>query len=151
MPLEGQIGADSRGELQRVHDAFTPEDLCKTAARLGWTPRLQEPADDERDEPVVIDLHRGDARAQMVLSARVPGQRLYGSAIVDIGDPLPADQAAVRASLESGPHLIEHAPMRLGRTLYFAGGVTADWLLTQVAEALRMARAIRLPEPRRVH
>jgi hypothetical protein len=30
--------------------------------------------------------------------------------------------------------------MRVGRTLYFAGGVTADWLLTQVAEALRMAR-----------
>jgi hypothetical protein len=151
MPLDGQIGADSRGELQRVHDAFTPEDVCKTAARLGWTPRLHGPADDERDEPVVIDLHRGDARAQMVLSARVPGQRLYGSAFVDVGDPLPADQAAVRASLESGPHLIEHAPMRLGRTLYFAGGVTADWLLTQVAEALRMARAIRLPKSRRVH
>ena len=41
--------------------------------------------------------------------------------------------------------------MRVGRTLYFAGGVTADWLLTQVAEALRMARALRLPEPRRGH
>ena len=63
----------------------------------------------------------------------------------DLGDPLPAHEAATRLSLLRMPDLIEHAPIRVGRTLYFADGVTADWLLTQgaEAEALRMVRAIR--------
>ena len=76
----------------------------------------------------------------MVFRARV---RLHGCAFVDRGDPLPADEAATRLSLRRMPDLIEHAPIRVGRTLYFADGVTADWLLTQGAEALRMVRAIR--------
>jgi hypothetical protein len=150
-PIAGQLVSDSRGDLQRVHDSFTPEDLCKTAARLGWTPRLHEDVDREDDGPVVIDLHRGQARAQIVLSARVPGERLYQSALVDVGDPLPPDEAATRVALQGTPELLEHAPMRVGRALHFAGGVTADWLLTQVAAALRMAETMRSAASRRVH
>jgi hypothetical protein len=75
----------------------------------------------------------------MVFRARVPRQRLHGCAFVDLGDPLPTDEAATRLSLLRMPDLIEHAPIRVGPTLYFADGVTADWLLPQVAEALRMA------------
>ena len=52
---------------------------------------------------------------------------------MDRGDPLPADEAATRLSLLRMPDLIEHAPIRVGRMLYFADDVTADWLLTQVA------------------
>jgi hypothetical protein len=150
-PLQGEIGSDSRGEMAPVHHAFTPEDLCKTAARLGWTARLHDHADDDDDDPVVIDLHRGGARAQIVLSGRVPRQRLYGSAFVDVGDPLPAEEASTRAALQETPELIADAPVLLGRTLYFAGGVTADWLLTQVAAALSMARTVRPVAAPRVH
>ena len=150
-PIKGEIGSDSRGEIARVHHAFTPEDLCKPAARLGWTPQLQEIADDDDGDPVVIDLRRGDARAQIVLSGRVPRQRLYQSAFVDVGDPLPPDQAGTRAALEGTTEFVEHAPVRVGRTLYFAGGVTADWLLTQMAAALSMARIVRPVPLQRVH
>jgi hypothetical protein len=150
-PLEGEIGSDSRGEVQRVHHAFTPEDLCKTAARLGWTTQLHETADDDDGDPAVIDLHRGHGRAPIVLSGRVPRQRLYQSAFVDVGDPLPRDEARTRATLEGTPEFLAHAPMRVRRTLYFAGGVTADWLLTQVAAALSMARTVRPVPLQRVH
>jgi hypothetical protein len=149
--LQGEIGSHSRGELQRVHHSFTPEDLCKTATRLGWLPQLHENADDDDGDPVVIDLHRGGGRAQIVLSGRVPRQRLYQSGFVDVGDPLPPDEARTRAALEGTTEFVEHAPMRVGRTLYFAGGVTADWLLTQVAAALSMARTVRPVAAPRVH
>jgi hypothetical protein len=151
MPIEAEVGSDSRGDLQWVHQAFTPEDLCKTATRLGWTPRIHENVEGDDDDPVVIELRRGDARAQIVLSARVPNQRLYGSAFVDLGEPLPRDVAGTREALAQTAGLPDAAPMRLGRTLYFAGGVTADWLLTQVAAALRMARTVRPVAAPRVH
>jgi hypothetical protein len=148
--IAGELCSDSRGELQRIHHSFTPEDLCKTATRLGWAPRLHENANDDEDA-VVIDLRRGAARAQIVLSAPVPGLRLYGSAFVDVGDPLPADVAGTREALAQTSALPGDAPMRVGRTFYFAGGVTANWLLTQVRAALSMTRTVRPGPPQRVH
>ncbi len=149
--IDGHLVSDSHGEMQRVHGAFTPEDLCKTVARLGWIARLRESRDQENESAAVIDVQRGRACAQLVLSARVPGQRGYQSAFVDVGDPLPADEARTRVAMERTPAFLEHAPMRVGRTLYFAGGVTADWLLTQVAAALAMAQPVLPTRSRHVH
>jgi hypothetical protein len=149
--IDGHLVSESHGEMQRVHGALTPEDLCKTAARLGWIPRLRESGDQQNESAAVIDVQRGRARAQLVLSARVPGQRGYQSAFVDVGDPLPPDEARTRVALEGTPAFLEHAPMRVGRTLHFAGGVTADWLLTQVAAALAMAQPVLPTRSRHVH
>jgi hypothetical protein len=40
--------------------------------------------------------------------------------------------------------------VRVGRTLHFAGGVTADWLL-QVASALALAQPVLPTRSRHVH
>jgi len=149
--IDGQVVSDSHGDLQRVFNSFTPEDLCKTASRLGWSPHLHEPVDDDDDRLAVIDLQRGNARAQIVLSAPVPAYRRYQSALIDVGDPLPADEAATRAALEGTPELLDAAPMRVGRTLNFSGGDTADWLLTQVAAALQLTETVRVRTVQRVH
>ena len=61
------------------------------------------------------------------------------------------DEARTRVALEGTPAFLEHAPMRVGRTLHFAGGVTADWLLTQVASALAMAQPVLPTRSRDVH
>jgi hypothetical protein len=153
-PIEGQFASDSRGEWQRVFNSFAPEDLCKTARRIGWTPQLNDPAgadDDDADGPAVIDLQQGDARAQIVLSAPVPGEGRFQSAFVDVGNPMPADEARTRTAMQETAGLPDDTPMRVGRTLYFAGWVTADWLLTQIAAALQMAETVTARAARRVH
>ena len=66
-------------------------------------------------------------------------------------DSLTTDVARTRAALEGTTEFVEHAPMRVDRTLYFAGGVTVDWLLTQVAAALSMVRTVRPVAASRVH
>ena len=85
----------------------------------------------------------GAGRARSSCSALAcQGQPGYQSAFVDVGDPLPPDAARTRVALEGTPAFLEQAPMRVGRTLHFAGGVTADWLLTQVASALALAQPV---------
>jgi hypothetical protein len=69
---------------------------------------------------------------------------------VDVGESLPPDEARTRVALEGTPAFLERAPVRVGRTLHFAGGVTADWLL-QVASALALAQPVLPTRSRHVH
>ena len=149
--IDGHLVSSTHADMAPVHGSFTPEDLCKTARRLGWTPRLQAVGEDGAEETAVIDLLRGRRAGAAVLTARVPDTRFYQSAFLDLGDPLPPEEARLRASLQGTSAFLEHATMRVGRTLHFAGGVTADWLLTQLGLALTMAQGVAGLTTQQVH
>jgi hypothetical protein len=127
--LFAHLSYQSRAELRPVLTSFTPEDVTKVMVARGYS--LVSNNDDE-DAPVLQFRTRG-VLTSVGFHHQVPDQNLFETIVLTCTIPTVSDDefGQVGTSNESGLDLgIVDADV--GSALSFTGGVTAEWLSSQV-------------------
>jgi hypothetical protein len=126
VPIDVQVVFDGRASETFVYDSFTPVEIARIATGLGCAARIL-PANVQADATATIVLRKGAALVEVVLGDRAEDSNLYASGFV--GSPVvpAAVKRGARTALRRGPRLRPDA-WRVGVTLSFEGGVTAEWV-----------------------
>ena len=128
--LNVQIEHQSRSEMKRVLESFTPEDVMKVFTAHGYSL-----VSDNKDEDLpVLQVRTRGVVTTVAFTDRIPDQHLFETVAL-----LTPDVSA--QSEESAPGVPQGAgssgPLgaaTLGVSLSFRGGVTAEWLAQRVLE-----------------
>jgi hypothetical protein len=141
-PIDVSVEYGTRAEERPVYSSFTPGDICKIAAAVGCSARVVGMTDDEG--ACAIEVRKGRVRAELLLGDRAEDQRLYASGLLGSSE-VPSD-AKTGAGKALKPYRLGRQPKawRLGITLHFEGGVTAEWVAGRIAYGMNLiGRTIR--------
>jgi hypothetical protein len=127
VPIDAQVVFDGRASEEVVYTSFTPEEIAQIATRLGYAARIV-PANAQDDATATVALRKGAAAAEVVLGDRADDSNLYASGFV--GSPVipAAVKRGGRKALRRGQLRVRPSTWRVGVTLCFDGGVTAEWV-----------------------
>lgn len=131
--LEVQAVADTRAPRLPVYAAIEPDDMAAILERAGYACDVG----DRRRGMTPVLVERGGLRATLLLMSRVRGEDAYEAAVIGLA---PAGSPAADAPFLDGTEVTP---------LHFFGGVTADWIVLQVGDWFRTARAEAGQKPRR--
>jgi hypothetical protein len=142
--IDVTLVSEGRAEDQPVYSAFTPAEICKIAARVGCSAKVA--ADDTIDEGTcTIRLRKRRSRAEMVLGDRADGgadgEELYASGFVGASVVSSEANAGVRRALRRERRPLRPTHWRVGVTMHFDGGVTAEWVAKRIEHGMRLAAA----------
>ena len=126
VPIDVQVVFDGRASEEAVYNSFTPAEIAQIATRQGYAAQVL-PADAQGDATATIALRKGTAVAQVVLGDRDEASNLYASGFVG---SLVVPEAAKRGGRKALHRQLRVRPnaWRVGVTLSFDGGVTAEWV-----------------------
>jgi hypothetical protein len=127
VPIDVQVVFDGRASEEVVYDSFTPAEIARIATGLGYAARIL-PANPQADATATVALRKGAAVVEVVLGDRAEDSNLYASGFV--GSPVipVAMKRGARKALRRGPLRVRSNNWRVGVTLSFEGGVTAEWV-----------------------
>jgi hypothetical protein len=135
-PLSITTAEESRAKEEQVHTSLTPEDFAKLAAVAGFDAQV---VDDEPEETRVL-LRRGRRRFVAFMEDQERGHNLYTvvdmRAVVGCGhDVSDAELLRLGSSMRVVQlhRLDEMDEIGVSLALRLAGGVTAAWLIGQLA------------------
>lgn len=129
-PLKAHLSYQGRAELQATFDSFTPEDVAKVFAALGY--RVETPAEPRESEPVIRCRKRG-AWTLVRFDQRVPDQNLFRRAHFSTELDLTAEEHERLRGASDVP--ADARPVvSLSVTHPFGGGVTSTWLVERINE-----------------
>jgi hypothetical protein len=139
VPIDVQVVFDGRASETFVYDSFTPAEIARIATGLGCAARIL-PANVQADATATIVLRKGAALVEVVLGDRAEDSNLYASGFV--GSPVvpAAVKRGARTALRRGPRLRPDA-WRVGVTLSFEGGVTAEWVRQRLEYGMKLVAA----------
>ena len=140
MPIDVLVVCDGRASEEVVYDSFTPADIARIATALGYDARIL-PANSQADATATVALRKGAAVVDVVLGDRVEDSNLYGSGFV--GSPVipAAAKRGARMALRRGKPRLRPDDWRVGVTLSFDGGVTADWVGQRLEDGMELVAA----------
>jgi hypothetical protein len=135
-PIEAQVVFDGRAAEALIYTSFTPHEIAQIAMSAGYAARVL-PASDCGDATATVMLRKGSVAGEVVLGDRVEAN-LYASGFV--GSPvvrLMAKRGARTALCGNYPSVRPDA-WRVGVSLHFEGGVTADWVGLEIARGMEL-------------
>jgi hypothetical protein len=147
-PIHARLAHDGRSAMDRTFDAFTPEDVGKVFAGLGFV--VEEPVDEADDgATAVIRCRKGRSCTMVDFDERVEDENVYRRIRLSADVALPA---AERARLKAAPGAPEGAEpyATVSVVLPFGGGVTIPWLIERIHEWDAMLAGERRAARRRV-
>ena len=154
-PIVARLVHEGRSETKATYESFTPEDVSKVFAGLGY--RVEEPVADEDGEPVAPPMIRCRKRGTTTVVQfwdRVEGQDLYRRVRFEADVELPEEERQRLKEAPDAPAGAEpHATVSVVHA--FSGGVSLDWLIARIGEweaVLREHRRVaRSGRPRASH
>lgn len=142
VPLDIQTVYDGRASQEFVYNSFSADEIAWLATRLGCRARIQ-PADVDGSRRAIA-LSKGAVTAEIVLADSVDAHQ-YASGFLGSPAVSSARHAARRALRHERPGLKPDV-WRVGVTLHFDGGVTAEWVAGRIEYGMALA-AGRPPRP----
>ena len=138
VPLDVEIQSYGRATAEFVYTCFAPADIVQIAAKLGYSARMSQ-AEGLNDATAVVELRKGKTVAEVTLGNPSEGDPgLYTSGFLGSRtSPRAAMEGARKALRRDQPRLRPNA-WRVGVTLHFEGGVTAEWLARRIQEGMRL-------------
>jgi hypothetical protein len=118
-PVDAYMAYESRAESRLAYDGFTPEDLLRILAHVGFEATLV----DDGDDAPVIGAVRAGIQTRITFADRVPDEWLFLRAV------LTCDDGAARREM----------------ALLFDGGVTVEWVVRRLEDWDAMTRAALTP------
>ena len=134
VPIDVEVAFGGRASETFVYRSFAPQEIAEIATRVGYEARVVH---SERDTATIV-LRRGAVVAEVVLGDRAEDSNLFASGL--IGSPLvpaAAKRGARMALLRDQPRLRPTA-WRIGVTLWFDGGVTAEWVGRRIEYGMKL-------------
>jgi hypothetical protein len=116
LPIHTQLVYEGRSETNDTYDSFTPEDIAKVFAGLGFRVEKAVTEPGEPEEPRLRCRKRG-AFTVVEFDERVDDENLYR-----------------RVRLSADLEISHEATLTMSTVLPFGGGVTLGWLLERIAE-----------------
>ena len=140
VPIDVQVVCDGRASEEVVYDSFTPVEIAQIATGLGYDARILPPSP-QADATATVALRRGAVVAEVVLGDRADDSNLYGSGLV--GSPVipAAAKRGARGALRRGKVRLHPDAWRVGVTLSFDGGVTAEWVGRRLEYGMELVAA----------
>jgi hypothetical protein len=140
VPIDVQVVFDGRASEEIVYDSFTPAEIAQIATRLGYAARIL-PANAQSDATATVALRKGAAVVEVVLGDRAEDSNLYASGFV--GSPVipAAAKRRARKALRRGQPRLHPDAWRVGVTLNFDGGVTAEWVGQRLEYGMKLVAA----------
>jgi hypothetical protein len=137
VPFDVRVASEGRATEDFVYTSFGPEEIVRIAAKLGYRARVVQ-ANGQNDATATVELHKGKAAAEVTLSGpcEIPGQ--YTSGFLGSPSVSRAAMRGVRNALRRDRARLRADAWRVGVTLYFEGGVTAEWLALRIQAGMQL-------------
>lgn len=134
-PIRAELTGGGRAQIHETLDAFTPEDVSKVFAGLGF--RVEKPverADDEGEGgPPVIRCRKRGTDTIVAFEERVGEENLYRRVQFTADLPLPQEERRKLLAAPDAPADAE--PIAVVSVVHpFGGGVTVNWLIERITE-----------------
>jgi hypothetical protein len=137
VPIDGRVVFDGRAAEEVVYHSFTPAEVAQIATGLGYAARIL-PASPQEDATATVALRKGAAVAEVVLSDRDEDSNLYASGFVGSVVVPAAAKRGGRKALHRAQRRVRPNAWRVGVTLSFDGGVTAEWVGRRLEYGMRL-------------
>jgi hypothetical protein len=137
--IRATLAHEGRSEAKATYDAFTPEDVMKVFAGLGYRVAEPEAEDDQEPPPPMIRCRKRGTDTIVEFADRLEGENLYARVRFEAEVELPEEE---RQRLKAAPDAPEGAePIATMSVVHpFRGGVTLDWLIARIGEWDAMLR-----------
>jgi hypothetical protein len=129
-PIRARMVHDGRSETKAAYDSFTPEDVSKVFAGLGF--RVEEAVEEDDEVPPMIRCRKRGTYTLVQFDERV-AENLFRRIRLEADVELPREE---RERLKSSPDAPEGAePVATVSVVHpFGGGVTLEWLIERIQE-----------------
>lgn len=132
-PIVAKLVWEGRSESNETYDAFTPDDVGKVFAGLGY--RVREPLVNEaEEEPLpMLDCRKRGISTIVQFGDQVGDENLYARVRLQADVDLPEEE---RQRLKMAPDAPENGEPVLTVSVVhpFSGGVTLQWLIERIRE-----------------
>ncbi|MBA2303555.1 MAG: hypothetical protein H0W08_13085 [Acidobacteria bacterium] len=134
LPIRAQLVYDGRSEMEATYESFTPEDISKVFAGLGFRVEEAIPDSNEDDEaaPMIRCRKRGTYTV-VQFDDRLEDENLYQRVRLAADVELPDDERARLKSSAAAPEGGEPV-LTVSVVHAFSGGVTLEWLVARITE-----------------
>ena len=158
-PIQVHLNSGGAASYDAVYQTVSTDIICKIAKRAGCATTVAD--EDAAPGTSLIHVTRRGVSADVVL-ADDKGDGWYASGFLGTTSVPRAARAGAQKAVTAELPAIQPDDWRVGVTLYFDGGVTADWIANRIAYGLsligrssgtrsgaRSARRRRAPRPSR--
>ena len=133
-PIVARLVHEGRSETKATYESFTPEDVSKVFAGLGY--RVEEPVADDGGEataPAMIRCRKRGTKTVVQFWDRVEEENLYRRVRFEAEVELPEEERQRLMAAPDAPEGAEpHATVSVVHA--FSGGVSLDWLIARIGE-----------------
>jgi hypothetical protein len=131
--IRAKMTYQGRSKAQATYDSFTPEDVSKVFAGLGF--RVEEPIaqDDEEEAPVMIRCRKRGTNTVVQFDEQVGDENLYRRVRFASDVVLPEEERQRLIASHEAPEGAEPV-VRISVVHPFGGGVTLGWLVERIRE-----------------
>ncbi len=137
-PIAVRLLHEGRAELKATFAAFTPQDVSKVFAGLGFT--VEEPdGEDQVTAPPVIRCRKRGTETLVYFWDQVAGEHLYARVRFEADMELPEEERQLLKDAAEAPE--DGDPYTTVSVVHaFSGGVTLEWLIARIGEWDAMLR-----------
>jgi hypothetical protein len=132
-PIRARMHFDGRSEVNRTHDALTPQDLAKMFTRARFHVQERWDEDEQGEESPTLRCRTMGTSTVVEFGERVGEENLYRAARLTVNlPPLPEITAEMKKDGVEPDDIPDHLEARI--VLSFGGGVTTEWIGERITE-----------------
>jgi len=134
LPIRVHLAHDGRAQVQATYESFTPEDISKVFAGLGFRVEEAVPDNNEDDDsPPLIRCRKRGTDTVVQFDDRVEDDNLYRRIRLAADVEIPSEERARLKSDAAAPEGGEPV-LTVSVVHAFDGGVTLEWLMARITE-----------------